>query len=60
MIAALACWSKIGLDREVALAPSVPTPTVASLRPWDTRIAIKCPLREGFSDAGLARAVDSV
>jgi hypothetical protein len=39
MIAALAVWSKIGLDREskVAFAPSVPTPTAGSLRPWDTR-----------------------
>ena len=39
MIAALAVWSKIGLDREskVAFALSVPTPTAGSLRPWDTR-----------------------
>jgi hypothetical protein len=31
MIAALARWSKIGLDREsqVAFAPRVPTPTAA-------------------------------
>jgi hypothetical protein len=43
MIAALTCWSKMGLDREseLALAPSMSTPTAASLRPWDTRIAIK-------------------
>lgn len=43
MIAALACCSKIGLDHEseVALTPRVPTPTAASLRPWDSRIAIK-------------------
>ena len=43
MIAALACRSKIGLDRasEVVLAPRAPTPTAANLGLWDSLIAIK-------------------
>ena len=53
MIAALACWSKIGRDREwkVTVALSVPTPTAASLRPYDRRAAASSVARAGDGDA---------
>ena len=64
---ALACWSKIVIDRksEVAVARACQrhasgVATAASLRTWDIRVAIERPLSGRASDAGPARAVDPV